>query len=385
MPINVFGNSVTYMDITVPILLLLSANLGTAKPPPKHKARAVASTEVSVTPRTEYARSKRRRPACSDKKDNDRDGLKDYPLDPGCSSKRDKSEKNSSSGGSVGASLGGRRPFPDDNAWNRDISNDPVDPSSDALIASIGVSTGLHPDFGTVWEGAPIGIPYVVVSADQPKVAVNFEYANESDAGPYPIPDNPPIEGGESSDGDRHVLIIDKDNWKLYELFYARKVNGNWTAGSGAIFDLASNALRTAGWTSADAAGLPIFPGLVRYDEVIEQGEIRHAIRFTASRTRHGYVHPARHYASSITDANVPPMGMRVRLKQSFDISSFSSNVQVILRAMKKYGMILADNGSNWFVSGAPDSRWDDDELRQLRQIQGQNFEVVQMGEVVTE
>jgi hypothetical protein len=285
-----------------------------------------------------------------------------------------------------GASLEGRRPFPADNPWNADVSGEPVDPSSAALIAACG-DRGLHADFGTVWNGAPNGIPYVVVAGTQGRVPVTFDYADESDAGPYPIPADAPIEGGPDGTGDRHVLIIDRDNWKLYELYDAHPVNGGqrWTAGSGAVFDLNSNALRPAGWTSADAAGLPIFPGLVRYDEVVEQKEIRHALRFTCPTTRRAYVHPARHFASSRTDPNLPPMGMRVRLRASFDVSGFSPNVRVILNAMKKHGMLLADNGSGWYVSGAPDPRWSDDELATLSRVRGSDFEVVRMGTIVTQ
>jgi hypothetical protein len=334
-------------------------------------------------------KKKRRRRACRDRKDNDGDGLIDYPEDPGCKSKRDRREANapipSGEGYGIGASLSGMRPFPDDNPWNQDISQAAVDPNSDNLIASIGLSTGLHPDFGTVWQGQPIGIPYIVVSGSQPRVPVSFDYTDESDPGPYPIPGNAPIEGGSDSDGDRHIIVLDKDNWTLYEMFYSFRTGKGWTAGSGAVFDLTSNALRPSGWTSADAAGLPIFPGLVRYDEVIEQQEIRHALRFTASTTRRAYVHPATHFASSRTDSNLPPMGMRVRLKASFDISSYPAAVQVILVALKKYGMFLADNGSDWYISGAPDSRWNDHELAVLQEVQGSDFEVVEMGEVVTE
>lgn len=227
----------------------------------------------------------------------------------------------------------------------------------------------------------------MVVSGSQLRVPVNFTaFGDESDGGPYPVPANAPIEGGPASDGDRHVLVIDRDDWKLYELGYAFPINngGSWNANCGAIFDLNSNALRPAGWTSADAAGLPIFPGLVRYDEVFEQGLIAHAIRFTVHDSRRAYVSPARHWASSLTSANLPPMGMRVRLKASFDILGFSPAMQVILRAMKKYGMIVADNGSNWYFSGAPDPRWNDDELSSLKTIKGSNFEVVQMGTIVT-
>lgn len=297
-------------------------------------------------------------------------------------------------GGSAGvpdlgpnASLNGKRPFPADNAWNRDVSGDPVDPNSATLIAACGsAATGLHPDFGTVWDGAPNGIPYVVVAGGQGRVPVTFEYADESDPGPYPVPSAAPIEGGPGGSGDRHVLVIDRDNWKLYELFDAHPVNGgaSWTAGSGAVFDLSSNTLRPAGWTSADAAGLPIFPGLVRYDEVVGAKAIRHALRFTCPATRRAYVGPARHWASSRTDPNLPPMGMRVRLKAGFDVTHFAPNVQVILNAMKTYGMLLADNGSAWYVSGAPDPRWSDDELATLRNVKASDFEVVKMGTVVS-
>jgi hypothetical protein len=284
-----------------------------------------------------------------------------------------------------GAFIDGQQVFPSNNPWNQDISAAPVDPNSAALIASIGLNTGLHPDFGTVWDGAPNGIPFVVVSGGQPMVPVSFDYADESDPGPYPIPPDAPIEGGPSSTGDRHVLVIDKDNGKLYEMFAAYPLpTGGWHAGSGAVFDLNSNTLRPAGWTSADAAGLPIFPGLVRYDEAVVQGAINHALRFTVVHTRRGYVYPARHFASSNTSPNVPPMGMRVRLKASFNIAGFPPEVQVILKALKKYGMFVADNGSNWYVSGAPDPRWSDDNLHTLSLVKGSDFEVVKMGTVVT-
>ena len=280
-----------------------------------------------------------------------------------------------------------RRFFPADNPWNKDISAEPVDASSDVLIATCGANAQLHPDFGTTWLGSPIGIPYIVVSGNQAKVPVSFYYADESDPGPYPIPADAPIEGGASSDGDRHVLVLDSDNWKLYELFDAHPLNGGaqWTAGSGAVFDLSSNALRPAGWTSADAAGLPILPGLVRYDEVIEQKEIKHALRFTCPTTRRAYVSPARHFASSRTDPSQPPMGMRVRLKSSVNISGFPPNVQVILNALKTYGMFLADNGSSFYLSGAHDMRWSDDELGAMKQLHGRDFEVVKMGPLVTQ
>lgn len=285
----------------------------------------------------------------------------------------------------AGGTIAGLQVFPADNPWNLDVSGEPVDPNSDALIASIGLDTGLHPDFGTVWNGAPIGIPYVVVSGSQPKVPVTFQYADESDPGPYPIPPDAPIEGGPNGTGDRHILVIDRDNRKLYELFAAQKEGSGWRAGSGAVYDLNSNALRPAGWTSADAAGLPIFPGLVRYDEVVEKGVINHALRFTVSRSRRAYVHPARHFASSRTDVKLPPMGMRVRLKAGFDVSSYPASVRVILTALKKHGMFVSDNGSNWYVTGAPDPRWNDEELAALRRVKGRDFEVVRMGTVVTQ
>lgn len=308
----------------------------------------------------------------------------------GCGAAPTAARGGPSGGGGPGlgpnASLEGRRPFPADNPWNTPIDQDPVDANSDTLIASIGLAQGLHPDFGANYSGGPFGIPYIVVEGSTPPVSVTFDYADESDPGPYPIPGDAPIEGGASAGGDRHVLVIDRDHWKLYELFAAYPVPGSadWTAGSGAIFDLGSDSLRPAGWTSADAAGLPIFPGLVRYDEVVEQGVILHALRFTVSHTRHGYVYPARHYASSDTSANVPPMGMRVRLKAAFDISGYPPSARVILQALKTYGMIVADNGSDWFISGAPDARWNDTELNTLKQVQGSNFEVVRMGTVVT-
>jgi hypothetical protein len=283
------------------------------------------------------------------------------------------------------ASLSGRRPFPDDNPWNQTVDQAPVDPNSDALIASIGLAEGLHPDFGADLSGVPFGIPYVVVDGTTPGVRVSFDYADESDSGPYPIPPDAPIEGGAASRGDRHVLVVDRDHWRLSELFaaYPLALSRDWAAGSGAVFELGSNALRPAGWTSADAAGLPIFPGLVRYDEVVELGVIRHALRFTVNNARRAYVFPARHWASFDTSPLLPPMGMRVRLKGSFNISGFPASARVILQALKTYGMMVADNGGDWFISGAPDARWSDDELNTLKQVQGGNFEVVRMGTVV--
>lgn len=283
----------------------------------------------------------------------------------------------------VGARLGHRQVLPPDNPWNQDISGLPVDPRSAALVASIGLEKSLHPDFGTTYQGVPNGIPYVIVPDTQPKVPVRFKYGDESDPGPYPIPPDAPIEGGLDGKGDRHVIVIDADTWKLYELFHAFPESDGWRAGSGAIFDLGSNALRPQGWTSADAAGLPVFPGLVRYEEAVEQGAIRHALRFTCRRTRRAYVAPARHFASRLTDADLPPMGMRVRLKAFYDISHFPRSAQVILTALKKYGMLLADNGGDWFLSGAPDPRWKDGELATLKRVKGEDFEVVQMTNVV--
>ena len=276
-----------------------------------------------------------------------------------------------------------RRPFPATNAWNTDVSAQPVDPASATLIASCGLRN-LHADFGTVWNGAPNGIPYVLVGASQKKVPVSFDYADESDPGPYPIPATAPIEGGPNGDGDRHVLVVDTAAWKLYELYDAHPVSGGvrWTAGSGAVFDLTTGAPRPAGWTSADAAGLPIFPGLVRYDEAVLRRRIDHALRFTCPKTRKGYVDPARHYASSDPSPSLPPMGMRVRLKASFDTTAFSPETRVVLRAMMRYGMLLADNGSGWFVSGAPDARWNDSHLAELSRVPSSAFEVVKMGVV---
>lgn len=281
----------------------------------------------------------------------------------------------------VNANMNGYRPFPSDNPWNTPIDSEPVDPNSDNIIASIGANDPFHPDFGADLDGEPFGIPYVVVPGNQPRVPMSFDYADESDPGPYPIPANPPIEGGPASSGDRHILVIDRDNKTLWETWSSYPSGPGWNCGSGALFDLNSNALRPAGWTSADAAGLPIFPGLVRYDEV-SRGSIDHAVRFTVQQTRRAYVHPARHWASSSTDPNRPPMGMRVRLKASFNISGYPPSAQVILTALKKYGMILADNGSDWYVSGAPDPRWNDNELNSLKQLRGHDFEVVKMGSI---
>ncbi len=277
----------------------------------------------------------------------------------------------------AGAPIGFRL-FPADNAWNADVSALPVQRDSGAYLARMGLAAHAHPDFGTVWDGAAIGIPYVLVSGTQPKVPITFYYPDESDPGPYPIPLDAPIEGGSASIGDRHILTVDVDNHLLYEVYDAHynATLGRWEAGSGAIWNLDNNKSRPAGWTSADAAGLPILPGLVRYDEVAA-GEITHALRFTVSATQRAYIFPASHYASSSTDRRLPPMGLRLRLKASYDISGFPADVRVILRALKKYGMIVADNGSPFYISGAPDPRWNDDTLHAISQVTGRNFEVV--------
>jgi hypothetical protein len=259
--------------------------------------------------------------------------------------------------------------FPKTNAWNRRVDSWPVAANSDLIIRSIGATTGLHPDFGT----GRIGIPFDVVTKSTLRSRVAFDYADESDSGPYPIPRTVHIESG----GDRHALLVDRDACRLYELYALRRTSRGWHAGSGAIWSLQTNRLRPAGWTSADAAGLPILPGLARYDEVA-RGVIDHALRFTVERTRRAYVPPARHYASSLTDPDLPPMGLRVRLKANFDTSGFPKQARVVLTALKRYGMLVADNGSSWFISGAPDRRWDNDDLHTLGRVTGSDFEVVQ-------
>ena len=267
--------------------------------------------------------------------------------------------------------------FPADNAWNKDVSHDAVDPYSSQIIASFS-SSPVKTDFGSgEWDGAPIGIPFVAVCGNQQKIAVNFtDYGDESDAGPYAIPLNAPIEGNGS--GDSHVISVDGENGTLYELFNAHVNGDHWDASSGAIFNLKSDDLRPETWTSADAAGLPIFPGLVRYDE-IKKGQIDHAIRFTltSSNVTPAYIYPARHKVSSGGGQYSLPFGGRMRLKGDFDISSYSTTNQVILKAMKTYGLIFADIGSNMYVSGAPDERWNNDELRELLQVKASDFEVV--------
>jgi hypothetical protein len=270
------------------------------------------------------------------------------------------------------------RIFPGNNLWNQRVDKLPVARNSATLIAGIGLNRPVHPDFGTVYNGAPNGIPYKVVSKHTPRVRVSFDYASESDKRRYPLPRHVPIEGGPRSTGDRHVIVVDRSSCRDYELFAAYPIgNGSrWRAGSGAIFNLRSNHLRPAGWTSADAAGLPILPGLARYDEVAG-GVIDHALRFTAPRTRRAYVYPARHFASSSNDPSLPPMGLRVRLKASVNISRLPYQARVVARALKRYGMLLADNGSPWFISGAPNRRWKDDALHQLDTLTGRDFEVV--------
>jgi hypothetical protein len=304
-------------------------------------------------------------------------------------------------GSMAGADLGananmhGAVPFPADNAWNTDISQSDVDPNSDNLIASIGVDTGLHPDFGSgTYHGAIIGIPYVVVSDDQPYVKIRLKaYKDESDKGPFPVPPDAPIEGyrpdGKKFGGDRHVLVIDRDTNRSYEMYRAFPLRRQqWKADAGALFHLDSDDVRPTeqpGWTSADAAGLPMFPGLARYDEA-STGTIPHALRFTVAHSREAYVPPANHWASNDQDPNLPPMGMRVRLKASYKIpSGFSTETKAILQALKTYGMMVADNGSNWYISGAPNNGWNNDNLvGELGQVKGSDFEVVKMVGIVT-
>ena len=268
--------------------------------------------------------------------------------------------------------------FPASSPWNQRVDKLPVVPNSGQVVRAIGVDDNVHADFGSgLWEGGPIGIPITVVRGTQAKSRVAFQYSDESDKGPYPIPANVAIEGGRGSNGDRHALIVDRDKCKLYELFALYPASGGgWKAGSGAIFDLRSNKLRPAGWTSADAAGLAILPGLARYEDVAK-GRIDHALRFTVSDTRRAYVWPARHFASDKADPNLPPMGMRFRLKQSYPIASFPRQARIVLQALKEYGMILADNGSNWYLSGAPSPRWSNDQLHTLHRVPGSAFEVV--------
>jgi hypothetical protein len=281
--------------------------------------------------------------------------------------------------GSAAPRVGACQVFPKNNPWNQRVDKLPVASNSDTIVSSIGVSKGMHADFGSGnYNGGPIGIPYTTVGAGQRKVHVSFDYAPESDKGPYPIPPGAPIEGGRGSTGDRHVIVVDRSKCKLYELYAAYPKNGGktWHAGSGAIWSLRSNHLRPKTWTSADAAGLPILPGLARYAE-IKRGVINHALRFTVSRTRNKFVYPARHQASSSSDPSLPPMGLRLRLKKGFPVSRFPKQSRVVLRALQRYGMIVADNGSDWYVSGAPSPGWNNDDLHSLGGVTGRNFEVV--------
>lgn len=282
----------------------------------------------------------------------------------------------------TGPRVGSCQVFPNDNPWNQDISKAPVHSLSAAYISSIGATAGLHPDFGGASYGEQYGIPFSTVTNQQPLVPVSFvAYGDESDPGPYPIPTTAPIEGGTSSNGDRHVLVVNTDSCILYELFRAFPVETSWTADSGAIFDLSTNAVRPKGWTSADAAGLPILSGLVRFDEVSE-GKIEHAIRFTAPSTQRGFIFPARHFASNSTDPSLPPMGLRLRLKASYDTSGLTGQAKVIATALKKYGLILADNGGRWFFQGEVNDGWIDSDLDQLKQIRGTDFEAVDTGPI---
>jgi hypothetical protein len=264
--------------------------------------------------------------------------------------------------------------FPATSVWNKPVNRLPVREDSRTIVNSIGASLRLHADFGSgLWDGGPIGIPITVVDSTTSRSSVDFEYADESDAGPYPIPDDVSIEGGSSADGDRHAVIVDSESCSLYELL---SLYPSWSAGSGAIWDLGSNALRPRGWTSADAAGLPILPGLARHDEVAA-GSIDHALRFTVRRSRRAYIYPARHFASPYTSRSLPPMGLRVRLRLNYPTTSFPPQARLVLRALKRYGMIVADNGSSWYVSGAPDPDWDNDDLHALGRIKGSDFRVV--------
>ena len=288
---------------------------------------------------------------------------------------------STSGGPCVGESptIGGCPVFPGDSWWNVDISGYPVHPNSAGFLRRIGEVGGdvMHPDFGS---NPSYGIPYVVVPASQPAVPITYtSWGNESDPGPFPIPLNAPVEGG----SDRHVLTVQEGTCLLYELFGAQRTTSGWAAASGARFDLRSNALRPAGWTSADAAGLPILPGLVRYDEVAA-GRIPHALRVTFAATQQGYITPARHFASDSSDPNLPPMGLRLRLRAGFDISGYTGQSRVVLEALRRYGMLVADNGSNWFVSGATDPRWNDDDLDQLKRVPASAFEVVDTGPITT-
>ncbi len=271
--------------------------------------------------------------------------------------------------------------FPPANPWHENVASLPLSPLSSEYIASIGAGLDLHPDFG---HERTYGIPYAVVPATQPKVAIHFTaYGDQSDPGPYPIPRGAPIEGGQGASGDRHVLVLQKHTCKLYELYDAHQLpDGSWDAASGAVFNLRSHKLRPDGWTSADAAGLSIFAGLIRYDE-IKRGYIDHAIRFTVRQTQAGFIHPATHFASSQTNPALPPMGLRLRLQASYPIAGFPRTDRIILQAMKTYGLIVADNGSPWFFQGATDPRWNDNVLDALKTVPGSAFEVVETGPIL--
>src|SRR4051812_36180057 len=269
--------------------------------------------------------------------------------------------------------------FPRSSQWNQRVDRLPLLAGSDRMVQRIGAGAHAHADFGSgLYNGAPIGIPFVTVSRHQKRVPVSFQYSDESDRGPYPVPANVPIEGGRGSDGDRHVIVVDRGRCRLYELYAAYPEDGGarWRAGWGAIWNLRSNRLRPRGWTSADAAGLPILPGLARYDEA-RRGRIDHALRITVPRTRHAYIYPARHFASNDTDPRLPAMGQRLRLKRGFDTSGFPRQARIVLRALKRYGAIVADNGAPWYVTGAPSRGWDNDALHTLHRVPGRAFEVV--------
>ncbi|MBM0256058.1 hypothetical protein [Micromonospora sp. 4G55] len=273
--------------------------------------------------------------------------------------------------------------FPADNVWHADVSRLPVHPRSAAMIGAIGGGAKVHTDFGSGrWEGAPIGIPVTVVPARQRRVPVSFGYADESDPGPYPVPRDAAVEGGPSGTGDRHVIVWDRAACRVYELFDAHPSGAGWRSGSGAVFDLRSNRLRRAGWTSADAAGLSVLAGLVRYDEVVA-GRIDHAIRVTVPRTRTGWTWPATHSASSATDPSLPQLGQRLRLKRSVDVFRLPRQARIVAEAMRRHGLIVADHGSAWFLSGAPDPRWDNKALRALGGLRGSDFEVVDASELM--
>jgi len=271
--------------------------------------------------------------------------------------------------------------LPAEDPLNQEIADAPVSPNSANYIASIGLTAHLHPDFGT---NPGYGIPFAVVGPEQPEVPIKFgAYRAESDPGPYPVPPGAPIEGGgKKGHGDKHVLVLQEGSCMLYELYLARRKGAGWTAASGAVFNLRSDALRPEGWTSADAAGLPIFPLLVRYPEV-NAGQIDHALRVTVPQTQRGYIHPATHFASSSSNPNLPPMGLRLRLKASYSLASFHGESLVVLEALKRYGLIVADNGSPWFITGAPDPRWNDEDLEQIKQVPGSEFEAVESGPIL--